>query len=84
MACSNRFRPPAERRAAMSKHPAPPPHSEGTEALLTCEVCRQQIPPDEAISEEAIDYVLHLCGPACYAEWQARRAESTARGPKDD
>lgn len=63
----------------MNKHPAPPPDSRSATALLTCEVCRQQIPPDEAISEEATDYVLHLCGPACYAEWQARQAASAEK-----
>lgn len=60
------------------EHQSPAPAST---PLLTCAVCKQQIPADEAMSEEAADYVFHLCGPACFAEWQAELAKRDKHKP---
>ena len=36
---------------------------------LSCEVCLKEIPVSEAKSEEAMDYVVYLCGLDCYQQW---------------
>jgi len=39
---------------------------------VNCEICLKEIPPSEANSAEAQDYLLYFCGLECYAEWQKR------------
>jgi hypothetical protein len=41
--------------------------------ILSCELCLREIPPSEAQSEEATEYVMYFWGLDCYAEWKARR-----------
>ena len=36
--------------------------------LVECTICLKEIPASEAT--EAVDYVAHFCGLACYAQWQ--------------
>ncbi len=40
---------------------------------VPCEVCFKEIPVSEAMSEEAVDYVLHFCGLECYAKWEKQK-----------
>lgn len=37
---------------------------------VSCEQCRKQLPADEAVVEEAKDYVHWFCGQDCYQHWQ--------------
>lgn len=50
------------------------------EELVACEVCRKEVPLSEATMPEAMDYVAHFCGLACYQQWQrdseAQRVET--------
>jgi hypothetical protein len=48
----------------------PEPPASG-EPLLSCALCRSQIPKSEALSDEASDYVYYFCGADCYAKWTA-------------
>lgn len=36
---------------------------------VACEICRKELPKDEAKNPEAIDYVVFLCGRECYEKW---------------
>jgi hypothetical protein len=38
-----------------------------------CTGCRAEVPVSEALVAEAVDYVMHFCGLACYAEWAKQR-----------
>ena len=46
--------------------------------MLSCEVCKKEIPASEAISAEAADYVLYYCGIACFERWRAQSDEQDA------
>ncbi|KAA3627366.1 MAG: DUF3330 domain-containing protein [Proteobacteria bacterium] len=37
----------------------------------TCHSCQTEINPSEMLTQEVVDYLLHFCGYACYAEWRA-------------
>lgn len=37
---------------------------------VSCQLCRKQLPADEAVVEEAKDYVHWFCGQDCYQRWQ--------------
>lgn len=39
---------------------------------LSADECCAQIPGDEAVMEEATDYVLFYCGIDCYEDWHHR------------
>jgi hypothetical protein len=55
-------------------------HQTGIEPRkVECAVCKKLIPPSQAISPEALDYVLYFCGRQCYAEWERDRAEESER-----
>ena len=43
---------------------------------VPCKVCLEEIPISEAVSEEAVDYVLHFCGLECYAKWEKEEKTS--------
>lgn len=43
----------------------------GSGALLSCEVCCNEIPQSEALNAEAADYIYHFCGPSCFARFDA-------------
>lgn len=43
--------------------------------LVSCEVCLKEVPRSEAAVPEATDYVVYFCGPACYQQWTAQRAQ---------
>jgi hypothetical protein len=47
--------------------------------MVRCAVCKRLIPASEAISPEGRQYVLHLCGGACHAQWERECAESLER-----
>jgi hypothetical protein len=42
---------------------------------VECAVCKKLIPPSEAISREAHEYVLYFCGGECHAEWEREQAQ---------
>jgi len=42
---------------------------------MSCEECCAMVPGDEAVMEEATDYVLHYCGIDCYDTWHRRCGE---------
>jgi hypothetical protein len=37
---------------------------------IACDICRKEVPVSEATIPEAVDYVVHFCGLACYEKWQ--------------
>lgn len=37
--------------------------------MLTCDMCLVELPPDDAIREEAEDYIAHFCGLECLERW---------------
>jgi hypothetical protein len=43
--------------------------------IVSCEICMKEIPPSEARSSEASDYVIHFCGLECYGKWRKQLAE---------
>ena len=47
-------------------------------AVVSCDVCLQEIPDSEAGIVEAEDYVMHFCGLDCYRQWRARQNAGTA------
>ena len=47
-------------------------HGGEPEHVLSCEACCAEIPGDEAITEEATEYVMHFCGIDCYDAWHKR------------
>lgn len=38
--------------------------------MLTCEVCRKEMPFSAAVTPEMEDYVAHFCGLECYEQWK--------------
>jgi hypothetical protein len=38
--------------------------------FLTCEMCLMELPKDDAIREEGVDYVAHFCGLDCLEAWR--------------
>ncbi|VAW83300.1 hypothetical protein MNBD_GAMMA16-410 [hydrothermal vent metagenome] len=50
------------------------------DALLSCDVCLNEIPASVAQSLEGSDYVHHFCGADCFALWQSPKG----RAPKPD
>lgn len=42
-------------------------------APVRCEICLKEVPPSEALSAEACDYVIHFCGVDCYRVWAERK-----------
>lgn len=53
-------------------------HGRATVESVPCEVCRKEVPRDQATSREATDRVLYLCGVECYEKWEPDS------GPADD
>lgn len=53
------------------------PLPQSPENLQDCATCLREIPPSEAQSSEARDYVAGFYGLACYMQWQAQ-ADGTA------
>lgn len=43
--------------------------------LVPCEVCLKEIPKSDATINEVDDYVMHLCGLDCYAQWKEKNAK---------
>ena len=41
--------------------------------LVSCEVCRMEIPKSGATAPEAVDYFVYFCGSDCYDKWTNRR-----------
>ena len=37
---------------------------------IPCEICLREVPPSEAKSSEASDYVRHFFGVECFAAWK--------------
>ena len=55
-------------------------HTTGIEpATVECAVCKKLIPPSEAVSPEAHEYVLYFCGGQCHAKWEREQAEKLER-----
>lgn len=38
--------------------------------MVSCKVCQRHIPADEALHEEAEDYVHWFCGRDCHKKWR--------------
>lgn len=38
--------------------------------VVPCEVCRREVPKDEAQSPEGQEYLIFLCGLDCYNQWR--------------
>ena len=54
----------------MTTHPQSLPASE----LVSCKVCKKEVPQSSAVDFEVGDYVAHFCGLECYAQWKGNRA----------
>jgi hypothetical protein len=37
--------------------------------LVSCEVCRTEIPKSEEKAPEAVEYFVYFCGADCYDKW---------------
>jgi hypothetical protein len=48
---------------------------------VACGVCLKEVPPSEAKSEEALDYVVHFCGLDCYQTWKNGQDTATPDKP---
>ncbi len=40
---------------------------------VSCDICMKEVPIDEANSFEAVDYVVHFCGLACFEKWKKKK-----------
>ncbi|HEB57173.1 MAG TPA: DUF3330 domain-containing protein [Gammaproteobacteria bacterium] len=40
---------------------------------VSCEICLKEIPRSEAMSDEALGYVVHFCGLECHENWMAQQ-----------
>ncbi|MGD8784752.1 MAG: DUF3330 domain-containing protein [Thioalkalispiraceae bacterium] len=40
---------------------------------VTCQVCQRELPIQEALREEAEDYVFWFCGQDCLITWQQNK-----------
>ena len=40
---------------------------------VSCDICMNEIPIDEANSFEAQDYVVHFCGLECFEKWKKKK-----------
>mgnify|MGYP006909083486 FL=1 len=49
---------------------------------MQCHSCLTEIDPNENQAIEVVNYLLHFCGYACYAEWIGRSDTSTPDGHK--
>jgi hypothetical protein len=77
-----------KRRAALASTdtPAPPgapttpaeAHREPPPEPLECAECHAQIPADQALVPEGLEYVLYFCSPGCHEAWEQARS---AQGP---
>jgi hypothetical protein len=38
--------------------------------MVSCAICRKEVPLTEAVIPEATDYVAYFCGLACYEKWK--------------
>ena len=50
--------------------------------IVSCAICRKEIPLSEALIPEAADYMVYFCGLECYAEWK-RRSERPGKQSGD-
>lgn len=50
------------------------------ETLVSCEVCRKEIPQSAALTPEGADYAGAFCGLECYQQFLQQRDKSTASG----
>jgi hypothetical protein len=46
---------------------------------VSCAQCKQNVPADEAIQPEGIEYALYFCSPACFGAWRRERADELER-----
>ena len=45
------------------------------EEKVECEVCLKETPVSLAKTDEAVDYVHHFCGLACFTKWKAQETK---------
>ncbi len=43
--------------------------------LISCDVCRKEIPRSAAQTYEGEEYVMHFCGLDCYNQWKPTEEE---------
>jgi hypothetical protein len=48
----------------------PQPRAQSQSELVSCDICKKEVPLSEAKNFEAEDYVAHFCGIECYSEWK--------------
>lgn len=48
--------------------------------IVSCDVCRREVPLSEAKTSEAVDYVAYFCGLECYAKWKQQSEQAGLRG----
>lgn len=56
------------------------PYTPPETALLTCAICRKEVPFSAAVTPETEDYVVHFCGLDCYEQW--KQANTTTHRQK--
>jgi len=42
------------------------------ETHISCEICKKEVPLNEAVNPETADYIVHFCGLECYEEWKGQ------------
>ena len=50
------------------------------EALVSCDVCRREIPQSAVFTPEAADYIGAFCGLECYQKFLEEAGQSATRG----
>ena len=61
-------------------------HREVRPEPVECVECRVQIPADEAVAAEALEYILYFCSPECHEAWEGEQAQRSdaARGQEQE
>jgi Domain of unknown function (DUF3330) len=67
--------------AARQEHVMATPEEPAEAARIVCDVCLKEVPADEAVVPEGVDYFVHFCGLQCYQEWVRRSGKPQ---PKDE
>jgi hypothetical protein len=49
---------------------------------ISCEVCKNEVPLNEATNPETADYILNFCGLECYEEWKNQNVNSEGLAKK--
>jgi hypothetical protein len=52
------------------------------EEHISCDICKKEVPLNEAINPETADYIVHFCGLECYEDWKNQNVKPDTKGDK--